>query len=303
MTDCADFGATCQLLFDGELAGEDLDEARAHLQTCSACRQRFEEEEILSQMIRQALPPQRAPASLRDRVLKITAEASPAGKQQSNDTRHLASTPIPNRQRASSTVLIRQRVALIAAILLITLGAVLFPHLRSRSLANSFVDTAILADRGLSTHTLPLDVQSSSPKEVAAWFDGKVPFRFRMPNAGIAADSNANYTLVGGRLLPFSGEQIALVNFRLSGENISLLVAPDRLAKATGGTVAESNGLSFHSRQQENRNIVTWDNQGLTYALIFPPAASEKHTCAACHESSTGSGQPLDSSAHLSQIF
>ncbi|WP_260739968.1 hypothetical protein [Tunturiibacter lichenicola] len=279
MINCTD-GATSQLLLDGELVGEELYQARAHLETCSTCIQFFEEEQRLSQLIRQAHDPQRAPSSLRNRIVQMAAETSPT--KQSDET--LRSMPIllPDVQRTSHG-LIHNRFVLMAAILLVTVSALLFPYLKSRSRANSFIDAAIRADHGLSGHVMPLDIQSSSPKVVAAWFSERVPFQFRLPNSGIAADDTAKYTLLGGRLVDFRGEHAALIAFQMSGENISLLIASDKQAKAMGGRLSESDGHILHTRQMENHRVVTWDNQGLTYALIFSASPSTRAACTSCH--------------------
>ena len=76
MTHSVDFGAIIQLLVDGELVSEDLDQALAHLQTCSTCRDRFEDEQRLSQLVRQSFYPRAAPAALRNRIEQITEESS-----------------------------------------------------------------------------------------------------------------------------------------------------------------------------------------------------------------------------------
>jgi anti-sigma factor RsiW len=279
MINCSD-GAISQLLLDGELVGEELYQARAHLKTCRTCMQIFEEEERLSQLIRQAHNPQRAPSSLRNRIVQMAAETSP--------TKHGDETPrsmpilLPDVQHTSHG-LIRNRFVLMAAILLVTVSAILFPYLKSRSRANSFIEAAIRADHGLSGHVMPLDIQSNSPKVVAAWFSERVPFQFRLPNSGIAAEDTAKYTLLGGRLVDFKGEHAALIAFQMSGENISLLIASDKQAKAMGGGLSESDGHIFHTRQMENHRVVTWDNQGLTYALIFSASPSARVGCTSCH--------------------
>jgi anti-sigma factor (TIGR02949 family) len=279
MINCAG-GATTQLLLDRELVGEELYQARAHLKACSKCMQLFENEERLSQLIRQAHDPQKAPSSLRNRIVQMAAETSPI--KQGNETPRSIPILLPDVQRTSHG-LVRNRFVLMAAILLVTVSAILFPYLKSRSHANSFIDAAIRADHGLSGHVMPLDVQSNSPKVVAAWFSGKVPFQFRLPNSGIAAEDTAKYTLLGGRLVDFRGEHAALIAFQMSGENISLLIASDRQAKAIGGRLSESGGLIFHTRQMENHRVVTWDNQGLTYALIFSASTSARAACTSCH--------------------
>jgi anti-sigma factor (TIGR02949 family) len=76
MTHCVDFGATIQLLVDGELVGQDLDQALAHLQTCSTCRHTFEDEQKLSQLVRQSFSLRATPAALRNRIEQITEQTS-----------------------------------------------------------------------------------------------------------------------------------------------------------------------------------------------------------------------------------
>jgi hypothetical protein len=286
MTNCAGIGATAQLLLDGELVGEELHKALEHLEICSECRQLLKEEESLSQLIRQSRSPVVAPRALRDRIVQMAAETSLI-EQKTNEIHWPEPVLMPDVQRASPA-LMRNRLILMAAILLVTVSAILFPHLMLRSRANSFIDMAIRADRNLAMHITPLDVQSNSPKAVAAWFSGKVPFAFRLPNSGIAAEDTAKYTLLGGRLVDFKGEHAALIAFQMSGENISLLITSDRQAKAMGGRLSESGGLTFHSRQVENHKVVTWDNQGLTYALTFTAPPPTRSACTSCHEDSTG---------------
>jgi len=283
MTGCAEMNSTIDLLLDDELAGEELNWARAHLLVCIFCMRKFEEGERLSRMIRAARSVQAAPESLRNRILSLTSAPSLSGHP-INGMYPSSTVVMPGRHNPSSAIPTWKRLIPIAAIFLIALGAIFSLHMRSQSRANSFINTAILADRTLSTHMMPLDVESNSPTEIAAWFSERVPFRFRLPNSGIAADETAKYTMVGGRLISFRGEHAALVAFRLSGENISLLVASDRVAHAEGGSVTASNGLKFHNREIEGHRVITWDNQGLTYALIFSSAHfGQQHSCSSCH--------------------
>lgn len=158
-------------------------------------------------------------------------------------------------------------------------------HLRRELRAGNFVDAAIAEHCG-SGYGRPLDVQSSSPDVVAAWFAQRVSFPFRMPNAGIAADDRAKYTLAGGRLVKFGEEPAALLEFRMPNNRISLLVSSDKLAAATGGKVTRSAGLRFHARDLGELHVATWDNKGLTYALISSVAMGSNRPCSTCHRDS-----------------
>ena len=283
MIDCIGFDTTIQLLVDGELTGEELERARAHLATCEACAKKFAEEEKLSKLVRSSYIPETASAPLRDRVLQKTRPAWAAASQEGAGAPVAAPISLV-RPRLISIARPRQKLVFLAASILI--GFLLFPLVRNRMRANSFIDVAISQDQNLSAHLMPLDVQSDSPKEVSTWFANRVAFPFRLPSAGIASDEHAKYTLAGGRLVNFKGENAALIDFRIAEKRISLLIASDKAAKAEGGSVTISGGVVLHRKQRKEQNVVTWDNKGLTYALIFPSTLSHPGKCMACHQSS-----------------
>ena len=54
MKGCDDYSASIQLYLDQELSGQDLDEFRAHLEECPACRMELEAEAELSAQIGRA---------------------------------------------------------------------------------------------------------------------------------------------------------------------------------------------------------------------------------------------------------
>ncbi|HEX3438463.1 MAG TPA: zf-HC2 domain-containing protein [Pseudacidobacterium sp.] len=279
MANCADYSAMIQLYIDDELTGSEQQELLTHLETCASCRQKFEELKVFSSRIRQARPLITAPAALRERILqqteqkkKVSSEAQP--KVLSLKQSWWNSSWLP---------------AAAAAMICVVAGAFLFAHLHRQANVSSFVDTAIVAHRSLTNASMPLDVQSDSPKVVAAWFASRVPFPFRMPNAGIASDDSAVYKLAGGRLLTFRGEQAALLAFQMQNDTISVLIASGNKAKAEGGKITYSNDIRFHSADRNDLHVVTWENKQLVYALIFPNKVAAERTCSTCH---TGSRQP-----------
>ena len=73
-----DYSATIELYLDKELSGPDLEEFRAHLEECEACRAEFAAAEELSRLLHRSRPLYSAPDALRDRVLQITPEPLPS---------------------------------------------------------------------------------------------------------------------------------------------------------------------------------------------------------------------------------
>ena len=172
-----------------------------------------------------------------------------------------------------------------AAMLFLVVGGTLFvTRLRVESNANNFVATAVASHQALSDAALQLDVQSESPSVVSAWFSQRVSFPFRMPDSGIAAGNSARYKLLGGRLVTFGGEQAAVVVFRLSQDLVTILIVPDRQARAIGGNVTYSDGIKFHASDQNRMHVVTWEYKNLTYALTSNASGSTARACSACHE-------------------
>jgi anti-sigma factor RsiW len=237
----------------------------------------MEEAETFSRRLKQARPFAVAPVALRERI------ASLAGAQAEVEPEmpvHESKVLVMNSRKKT----IRYSLALAAMLFLLVGGLLLVPRLRVESNADSFVATAVDSHRALSDAALQLDVQSESPSVVSAWFSQRVSFPFRMPNAGIAADDMAKYKLCGGRLVMFGGERAAVLVFRLSQQLVTVLIVPDRHARAVGGNVTYSGGIKFHALDRDQMHVVTWENKNLTYALTSNITERTSRACSTCHE-------------------
>ncbi|MCU1224138.1 MAG: hypothetical protein JWQ42_2231 [Edaphobacter sp.] len=277
MSECVDRSSQIQLYLDDELTGSDNEELLTHLEYCASCRSAMEEAKAFSRRLTQARPFAVAPAALRERIANLAA------------TQAALKPEMPRRESkvlvmSSRKKTIRYALALAAMLFLVVGGLLLVPRLRVESNANSFVATAIDSHRALSDAALQLDVQSESPGVVSAWFSQRVSFPFRMPDAGIAADNLAKYKLRGGRLVTFGGERAAVLVFQLSQDLVTVLIAPDRHARAIGGNVTYSDGIKFHALDRDRMHVVTWENKNLTYALTSNITGSTARACSTCHE-------------------
>ena len=277
MSDCADGSSQIQLYLDNELTGSDMEELLAHLEYCTSCRSAMEEAETFSRRLAQARPFAVAPAALHERIANLAATQAALKPKM---PLHESNVSVMSSHKKT----IRYVLALAAMLFLVVGGLLLVPRLWVESNANSFVATAIDSHRALSDAALQLDVQSESPSVVSAWFSQRVSFPFRMPDAGIAANNLAKYKLRGGRLVTFGGERAAVLVFQLSHDLVTVLIAPERHARAIGGNVTYSDGIKFHALDRDRMHVVTWENKNLTYALTSNNTGSTAHACSTCHE-------------------
>lgn len=190
---------TCEIAFetlsayvDGELSREAELELRRHLDGCEGCRARVEGLLALKEAVTASVEVRPVPHTLRERLRALGP---------------------PRRRRPIGHAL----VALAAT----TLAAVGVAEWARRSAGPSLdgMTQALVADHVHYLHEPdPLQVASSDPERVAAWFDGKVPFRVEIPRLRGA-------TLLGGRLCSLRGHKAALALYEAGGKRLSLFVA------------------------------------------------------------------------------
>lgn len=292
MKGCEDYSATIHTGFDKELSGPDLEDFLAHLKGCETCRNELEAEESLSSLLQRSRPLYSAPDALRDRIIQA-AESLHAPVPFTKRIASVFSGPPRSAPRRALN-----RLAFVAAILVATVGSLVVPGIVRQSSANSYIESAIAAHRGLVNGSLPLQVQSGLPNEVTAWFSGKAPFNFRLPNSHERPGGEQVYRLLGGRLVNYKDGYVALVAYQMGQQKISLLVASSSAAASAGGEEIRSGGILFHYSREENLNVITWSNHGLTYALVSSLAGSGRQSCLVCHQSMADRAQ---SSAHWVQ--
>jgi mycothiol system anti-sigma-R factor len=283
MKGCDDYDATIQLYLDNQLSGQDVDDFRAHLVACEACRNELEAEERLSTLLHRSRPLYLAPDALRERVMQA-AESFPTS------TTHV---PVPLRKRITKVLeqplqSVRRRThrrgVLVAPTLLVAASLLLVPVILRLSSANSYIEIAVAAHRSFLDGNLPLEIQSGSPSVITAWFAGKVPFTFRLPSSAEESGHEQAYQLTGGRLINYKGEYAALIAYQLQQQKISLLVSSSKSAAAAVGEEIPSGGIVFHYSKRATFNVITWSNHGLTYALVSSMPGSGRQSCLVCHQ-------------------
>jgi mycothiol system anti-sigma-R factor len=274
MNRCDERTSDILLYLDDALTGQKLEDLRAHLESCSNCRERLEDERALSSLLRRARPLYLAPLALRARVAAAATEQP------------TVFSPVPDRSRKTR---MENRTAFrwkpLATMALIVVASFVFiPGAVERVRAMAYVDAATEIHRSYLDGALPLQCRSHTPEVVTAWFAGKTPFHFQLPAPQSVPNGKAVYWLTGARLVSYKGSPAALVAYETPSEKISLLIASSKSAIVAGGVEVRAGGLTFHYRSGTNSEVITWNNHGLAYALVSPLTGSPQHSCLVCHQ-------------------
>jgi anti-sigma factor RsiW len=266
-----------------ELKGQELENFHTHLANCAECRALLEEEEALSRLLHRSRPLYSAPKSVHDRVSAVMSHYGPAPDSASKPFRprvldFLHQIPWKPSYRPLGWW------GLLAVAPVIALFFILVPAFLREVHAASYVETALATHRSYLNGNLPLTLQSDSPEEVTAWFAGKVPFHFQLPSSQMKGSGMPAYRLTGARLVNYKDSNAAFVTYEMQKEKISLMVISSKAAVAAAGDVVRSGGLAFHYHNNSGFKVITWTNNGLTYALVSSLAGSPRQSCLVCHQ-------------------
>jgi anti-sigma factor RsiW len=200
--------------------------------------------------------------------------------------------PIPSdRLRPSVSRWFLQWKVLAPALALMIMVAVLGTRSPSnpRRLAGSqFVEFAVRAHRERALGHLALDVRTDSQHVLNEWFKKKAQFSLALPDSPAIPGEEQPNRLEGARLVQIGGKTAAFIAYQMSTAQmpkaaVSLVVAPDSVAVASGGVVADFKKVSFHYATLEGYKVVTWSVHGRTYALVSQEGNSTQRSCMVCH--------------------
>jgi anti-sigma factor RsiW len=248
------------LYLDDELEEGDRLVLEAHVMACAACRAALEADRRFVSAIKESRPNYRAPESLRENISRLLQEPPP---------RHnfLTSWPV-----AACVALI-----LVAVVVWFAAGFL-------RGAPVSFVNIAADSHQRYLKGQLPLEVFSNSPEEISGWFTGKLRFNLKLPEYPQQPGKLKPYQIEGARLVGFRDDYAAYIVYRLNNHPISLLVTTDSVAKPSGGEEIPWQGLEFHFQSVNGWKVLTWSDNGLTYALVSDLEERGQASCIVCHQ-------------------
>jgi hypothetical protein len=149
---------------------------------------------------------------------------------------------------------------------------------------NAFVSVAVDNHVRYLKGQLPLEIFSDSPEEISGWFAGKLGFNLRLPDYPQGPAEPKPYGVEGARLVGFKHDYAAYIVYRLKGHPISLLITSESIAQPSGGEEIPWEGLRFHFQSVSGWKVLTWSDDGLTYALVSNLEERGQASCIVCHQ-------------------
>jgi anti-sigma factor RsiW len=283
VSECEVSSLRIDLYLDDELAGGELEVFNRHIEECSSCKEELSERRRFLERIRAARPLYPASPKLRAEVAAILRRPVGSGTVLA---RGRPITRIMGKSRAwLGSLWSRPIPALVASMLTIAAVTSLSRLSLTEARADAFVDMAAQTHRRQLAGELPLEIRTTSPSEISAWFADKVPFRFRLPTYQEVSGQGQKYELMGGRLVDFKGAHAAYISYRMPAQIVSLVLTSASSSVAAGGEKTVLKGLTFHAHRRDELQVVTWSVHNLTYALVSAVNLPISQSCVVCHAS------------------
>jgi anti-sigma factor RsiW len=146
-----------------------------------------------------------------------------------------------------------------------------------------FAEFAVNAHKQHAQGSLALDMSSDSQQALNEWLKARSPFSLALPASPAVPGEERPYRLQGARLVPAGGKSAVYIAYQMQSGPVSLMVAPDSMAVASGGVEADFKKVTFHYRSVEGFKVVTWTLHGNTYALVSQEGNSTQRSCMVCH--------------------
>ena len=275
---CEDIRGRLALYLDGELQRDERATVEAHLSECESCASIFARELSFLNAVRESGPLHVASPELRAKVQEVLSQGS------TERTQFPASARVVRSQSRASWL-----AAIAAGLLVVLLPIVVWrivkePEPPSNTRPSSFALMAANAHLRHMRGQLPLEMESTSPQDVSAWFANKVDFSVKLPNYQESSGQEKLYTLEGARLVGFEKDYAAYVAYRMKDRPITLVITSDSVAKPSGGEEIAAGKLMFHYNAIDGLKVLTWSDRGLTYALVSDLDERGQQSCIVCHQ-------------------
>lgn len=268
MTNCENIRERLTLYLDNELQGDERAAIEAHVESCNSCASFVEKELTFLNAVRKS-----GRAHVASPELKAKVAAILSGSKQ----------PVVRSRR------LRWALPIAAALLVLLLPVVIWRVMRQQDhpengAPSAFATMAAESHLRHSRGQLPLEVESSEPEKISAWFANKVNFNVKLPSYQESSGQEILYTLEGARLVNYQNDYAAYVSYHMKDRPISLVITSELLAQPSGGEEIASKGLMFHYNAIDGLKVITWSDRGLTYALVSDLEERGQQSCFVCHQ-------------------
>ncbi len=233
-------------LADGELAADDLNAVKQHIDECLPCARSAVDQWLLKGAVAKAGLRHDLPQAFRDQMAALVAE------QASTEARRPNAKPISSQGATSWGASARWALA---AVLLLTLGS--WGVLRYRENNSLNAERAALVTEASDLHIAmlsanqPPQVISSDRHTVKPWFQGKLPFAFNLPET-LPADT----TLDGANLAYLHNRPVAQLLFSIGRHRVSVFVE-QKLDGSTPGILKTAHeGFNLDSFESDHLEVI-----------------------------------------------
>jgi anti-sigma factor RsiW len=151
-----------------------------------------------------------------------------------------------------------------------------------------YAEFAVRTHKQHAQGRLALDVHSDSQQALNEWLKAKSSFPLALPASPAVPGEQRPYRLEGARMVEVGGKTAAFIAYQVptaqkQTDAVSLMVAPDSVAQASGGVIVDFKKVSFHYAMVDGHKVVTWSLHGLTYALVSQEGNNTQRSCMVCH--------------------
>ncbi len=217
--------------------------AERHISQCSACQAFFASEARLRRIVKQGASGQKAPASLRERILaRIASERAPSLIRSSQARSWPTWVPV-----------------LAAAMLLVASLTILWLRPTNRITPGRLMPLLIADHRENALDQM--QIVTPDHDALLAWFRERVDFAFRLPVTRAPS-------LIGGRLCHLQGRRAALIAYRQAHRRVSLYVFDGRDVEWPEKRLISIDGRRFLVSAERGYTLILWRDRGLLYGLV-----------------------------------
>lgn len=230
---CRDARKTTYISEFPEVVTSGLLDARRHTKECRECGEFFEAEKFFGAMLRNSVKKDSVSEELKNRLLNVRMQK----------TRHLKR--------------LYQALTVAASIIIVVMAGYMY----STYVKNPSILNKIVGDHIQFLPSPGMQISSSNPAEIMAWFRGRVDFSVNIPD--LSAD------LKGGRLCRIDKKRLALLFYELNNSQISLFITDELDAnKIKTGKEVMLKGRRMRLVEEKGYSLLLWQERNLTYALV-----------------------------------
>ena len=259
MFDCSTILNIMHSYLDNELSVKEAVLIQAHLDTCSSCRMKIQNEKELLTFNKKNLPREVAPHDLKVHIIELIKDQNPASKVQKNWFKIYYP-------------------AMIGATALLA-GFTLFNLKPSEAKLPHLVEEALEYHVSFQKKPFKLQFEDSNPEKLRQLIKSNGGFDIHL-----SAPELSKLNLIGANLQMIEGVSTLLIFHKdFNGKMITLMVSDYNSFVPLKGNPLQIQNNKFYNLDFQGNHITTWQNKPWSYVLISESRKDVGNGCHICH--------------------